>query len=255
MGGKSSSEIDVSDGLTFLSWNIAGLHPFNMERAEHIGREINKLCPDVVLLQEVISGTLAVLQKTCKGYNFSEGKLVNYFNVLMTKKGKFKCGKEVMLKFDDSVMGRYLLHQELNVLNFPLIVMVSHLESLENFSTERKKQLSTVFSLMKSFSSTHNVIFAGDTNLREHECDEIGGVPSGILDAWETCGRDELMKRTKVIQKPGDELPLKRYDRLYCSLLKDVTCEKFELIGNERIEALGLYPSDHLGILVKFKLS
>lgn len=263
MGAKirtqGSPEVD-SNQLTVLTWNIAGLHPFSVERAQHIADIINKKSPDIVVLEEVINGTLALLQKSCTGYSFSEGRLVNYFNVIMAKKSKFKVGKEIVHKFEQSCMGRYLLTQELKLRQgsgdgLSLVVMACHLESLENFSEERKEQLVRCFSEMKSYaSSSTNVVLAGDTNLREVECGEAGGIPLGISDAWEACGCDDTMKSTKVIREEDKGLPVKRYDRVFYTFVEEVSSVLFERIGNERIEGLGLYPSDHLGILVTFTL-
>ena len=259
MGILSSKEKGHEDdngvvGLTVLSWNIAGLHPYPVERATHIGDRINNLGPDVVLLQEVISTTLPILKKKCTQYHFTDSSLVNYFNVVMTKKRRFKGSKEIMHKFEGSCMGRYLLVVETQLASLPLAIMASHLESLENFSEERKTQLQSVFTQMQTYSASHAVVFGGDTNLREHECGEIGGVPEGICDVWESRGSDESMKMTKVVRKEDDLSLVKRYDRVYYGAREGFSCTKFERIGNERIEQLGLFPSDHLGILVEFSL-
>lgn len=242
--------------FTLLTWNIAGLHPLSAERAEVIAGKINDLSPDVVILNEVLNSTLELLKKHCGvSYHFTTSRLVNYFNCILVRKERCKLvGKESMTKFENSIMGRYLLMQKLKIAGFPLVILASHLESLETCSAERKNQLIHTFNEMCKYSSSCNVIFAGDTNLRQSEVDDGGGsIPEGIIDTWIACGAEENCKCTKVLTEETGNV-VKRYDRVYYTSLQSqpLHCNTFQLIGTEVIEKYNVHPSDHLGVLVSF---
>lgn len=110
-----------------------------------------------------------------------------------------------------------------------------------------------------------NVIFSGDMNIRDYEIGELGGLPEGIFDAWEVCGCDEHTEHTWDMKvndnlnfvEDGRELPRNRYDRMYYTTTTSngISCASFELIGKERIEGIGLFPSDHWGLLATFSLA
>ena len=82
-----------------------------------------------------------------------------------------------------------------------------------------------------------------------------------MFDAWEACGCDETKKFTWDCQLNDNKQfqgfsPRARYDRMFFSSMKKsgIKCEQFELVGKERIPSIGLFPSDHFGMLVKFSV-
>ena len=61
-------------------------------------------------------------------------------------------------------------------------LMTSHLESTREHSAERMSQLKTVFQKMQEVPDSTTVLFAGDTNLRDHEVsNRVGSLFVGRL--------------------------------------------------------------------------
>ena len=104
-------------------------------------------------------------------------------------------------------------------------------------------------------------MLTGDLNIREKEMKSVGGPPEGVEDAWVATGSRVEDKFTWDCQLndnktfPGFK-PRARYDRMFFSLKPGggVACSSFELVGKQRIGSCGLFPSDHFGMLVKFKI-
>lgn len=67
-----------------------------------------------------------------------------------------------------------------------LCLMTSHLESTRGHAKERMNQFKTVLKKMQEAPESATVLFAGDTNLRDHEVsDKVSPVPVGRLLLWE----------------------------------------------------------------------
>lgn len=66
-----------------------------------------------------------------------------------------------------------------------LCLMTSHLESTRGHAKERMNQLKMVLKKIQEAPESATVIFAGDTNLRDHEVsDEVISVFMGRLLLW-----------------------------------------------------------------------
>jgi len=108
------------------------------------------------------------------------------------------------------------------------------------------------------------VIFGGDTNLRDAEVSAVGGLSSGVVDAWEECGSPADSEFTWDVsindnldwEYPGK--PRLRFDRLFMRRAQG-TCSlkvaKFELVGMERLACCRRFPSDHWGVCCEFSQS
>lgn len=249
--------------LTVLSWNIDGLEDrARQTRVYGVFEFINVLSPDVIVLQEVVDENLNVLKQLCSTkYDFTVHKLAPYYNIILVKKcAEISKKKHRVVDFQTG-MGRYLLVQELAVKGIPFSVLTTHLESCANSAALRKKQLQLCFDVIKESTSRSNVIFSGDLNIREAELKALGGLPSGVADAWEACGSESEKRFTWDLRlndnkSMGEAKPRARYDRMYFSL-KDagnIKCSNFDLVGTQRIKSNGLFPSDHFGMFVKFSL-
>jgi len=91
---------------------------------------------------------------------------------------------------------------------------------------------------------------------------EIGGLPEGILDAWEITGKRPEAKNTwdllrnNNLQMPGKFQPRCRFDRMYVRHAepKVVKVEYFELCGIERLKSCQRFCSDHWGLLAHLNI-
>ena len=159
-------------------------------------------------------------------------------------------------------MDRHLLHQVVTIGQQPIHLFTSHLESMESDRPERKRQLRQVFEEMRKLAEGGGVsIFAGDLNVFDVEIESVG-LPPGCVDAWEECGADPTKKYTWDMSannnRPFPEVVglRRRLDRLYLcqSEPTKVRLTSFDLIGQERIQSCGRFPSDHWGVLTQFEL-
>ncbi len=196
-------------------------------------------------------------------YSCKYGPTHAYFNIILLKNSSIKTTNDLQcIHFQSSKMGRHLLCQPVMFKNkTELILMTSHLESTVQCKVERKRQLEQVLTRMTEQPLQATVIFGGDTNLRDAEVSAIGGLPSGIIDAWEECGRPADSQFTWDIRKndnlnwPYPNKPKIRFDRLFVRAGQGqhaLKATKFELVGMERLAGCRRFPSDHWGVLCEF---
>ena len=188
-----------------------------------------------------------------------------YFNALLirTSTVQTKATSLQSVSFETSKMGRHYLIHPIKFADAKIVLMTSHLESLAPNGAERKKQFSEILDYMKRQSENFNVIFGGDTNLRDTEVSAVGGVPSGVLDAWASCGSVLTTKYTwnmaendnngNAYQKP----PKFRFDRIFIRPAKEAKTIKpntFALVGKERLRGCNRFASDHWGIWLELSI-
>ena len=179
-------------------------------------------------------------------------------NTVQTKATSLKS-----VPFETSIMGRHYLIQPIKFADAKIVVMTSHLESLAENGAERKKQFSEILDYMKRQNENFNIIFGGDTNLRDTEVTAVGGVPGGILDAWASCGSALTTKYTwnmaendnngKEYQRP----PKLRFDRIFvrpAKQAKAIQPSTFTLVGKERLSECKRFASDHWGVWLEFNV-
>jgi tyrosyl-DNA phosphodiesterase 2 len=115
--------------------------------------------------------------------------------------------------------------------------------------------------MRRRFNSV-NVIFGGDTNLRDKEVDDVGGLPNEIVDVWASCGSPVDSEFTWDLSENdnkemnGGPQPKKRFDRIFLRQAKSgkvVNPGTFTLIGKERLSC-GRFASDHWGIWLEFSV-
>ena len=103
-------------------------------------------------------------------------------------------------------------------------------------------------------------IFGGDLNLRE---EEIGrdDLPEDGVDVWEDSGRQKDHQYTWDVSEndnldwPYPNRPKKRFDRVYLNPDDGALQPKnFELVGKERLQRCGRFPSDHWGLWIEFQV-
>ena len=256
--------------LRVLSWNIEGISEKNREeRTLVVVETINRLCPHVVFLQEVVPQTLRMIRKklgSAYSVHISPNVKAGYIPAILVSKKTKKIvinGEVGIFDFPGSSMGRHMLLLCINVCGVPMALYTSHLESMRDFSIERKKQLKTCFNFIDEQSRCNGraCIFGGDLNVKEYEISDVG-LPQSTVDVWQTCGSVKRHEYTWDISAndnldwPFDNEPRLRFDRLYLTS-KDgyVKAKSFELVGKERIPSCNRFPSDHWGMFAVFSVS
>ena len=246
-----------------LTWNIDGLDGRDLEeRTIAVCQTILLKQPDVVYLQEVIKPTLAILQQKLRSkYHFfvPTNPPEHYFVAILVKQdSQLVPGSLSSTTFPGSCMGRQLLELPLSFHGLELHLMTSHLESMKDYSGERKAQLRTAFGAMvDKLSAGKTCIFGGDLNVREAEVKSVK-VPGGVVDVWEACGSDRTkqftwdLKNNDNLNWPYSSRPQARYDRVYfASSDSKLRPSRFELVGQDRLHDCGRFPSDHWGLWVE----
>ncbi|XP_078544071.1 tyrosyl-DNA phosphodiesterase 2-like isoform X1 [Lissotriton helveticus] len=255
----NDAQQEDNSGLIFVTWNIDGLDQSNIqERARGVCSCLTLYDPDVIFLQEVIPPYLAYLKKRAVGYTIIPGNEAGYFTAIMLKKSKVKLISQEITPFPSSTMMRNLLTVHANVSGKNLCLMTSHLESTKEHAKERLKQLNIVLKKINEAPESSTVIFAGDTNLRDKEVSKIGGLPSNILDIWESLGKPEHCRYTWDTKMNNNlRAPYTcrlRFDRIFFRASKDgghFIPRTLDLLGLKKLDC-GRFPSDHWGLLCIF---
>nr|XP_023823517.2 tyrosyl-DNA phosphodiesterase 2-like [Salvelinus alpinus] len=145
-------------------------------------------------------------------------------------------------------MRRNLLMAHVSFLGHPLCVMTSHMESMKPQSLERQNQLRTVWKTMREQPQDHSVIFGGDTNLRDWEVKNQGGLPESICDVWESLGQPEDCRYTwDSVTNDNNDLPFParlRFDHIFLRQAGEgskVSPDGMTLVGLKRLDDCWLY--------------
>ena len=246
--------------LRILTWNIEGLNPvLVIERAMAVCNEIESRVADIVYLQEIIPKTWdAITNRLQSKYYFYRDKaasLRRYYHILMIRIDSPVVPEDdvQVMRFPNTKQSRLLLHLPVRFHDREMHLLTSHLESptFSTNATERKNQLSAVFTLMSNLSESQGkiCIFGGDMNITDQEVEQVG-LPETFGDLWEMCGSDPRRKLTWESFEPT-----KRLDRLYmCPKGSALQPTTFDLVGECLLDDYGVYASDHLGVWVEFEL-
>ncbi|XP_029535424.1 tyrosyl-DNA phosphodiesterase 2-like [Oncorhynchus nerka] len=246
--------------LSLLTWNIDGLDLNDIkERLSRLLDYLIKYHPDIVLLQEVISPIYQVLQQVLKPYHVLPGSDRSYFTAILLRKSRVQLLESSIVNYPTTEMRRNLLMAHVSFLGHPLCVMTSHMESMKPQSLERQNQLRTVWKTMREQPQDHSVIFGGDTNLRDWEVKNQGGLPENICDVWESLGQPEDCRYTwDCVTNDNKDLPFParlRFDRIFLRQAGEgskVSPDGITLVGLERLNDCQRFTSDHWGLLCTF---
>ncbi|XP_067393677.1 tyrosyl-DNA phosphodiesterase 2 isoform X3 [Emydura macquarii macquarii] len=155
--------------------------------------------------------------------------------------------------FLQEVIPPYFTYLQKRALNYTIIP-----ESTRNHAKERLNQLRQVLKTMQEASESTTVIFGGDTNLRDHEVTEVGGLPNNILDIWEFLGKPGHCRYTWDTNcNTNLDASYKckfRFDRIFLRTAAEggqLIPRSLDLIGLEKLDC-GRFPSDHWGLLCDF---
>ncbi|KAM5293787.1 tyrosyl-DNA phosphodiesterase 2 [Glossophaga mutica] len=257
-GSRTPDTVQQEDGSAFslITWNIDGLDQSNLpERARGVCSFLALYSPDVVFLQEVIPPYYSFLKKRASNYTIITGHTEGYFTAIMLKKSRVTFKSQEIIPFPKTQMMRNLLCVHASVSGNALCLMTSHLESTRGHAEERKNQLKMVLKKMQEAPESATVIFAGDTNLRDREVTQCGGLPAGVSDVWELLGRPRHCQYTWDTQA-NSNLGLRavskhRFDRIFFRAAADgghIVPRALDLLGLEKLDC-GRFPSDHWGLL------
>lgn len=260
-GAQAVSQTD----LKLVTWNVDGLNDKQIDsRILSICNIINRLDPDVVFLQEVVTSIQELVRKELSRYMYIPGDKQGYFAVTLLKKQSVKCISHSVVPFTSTKMERHLVCAEVTFNGFPLLLMNTHLESMAYSSEVRSVQLRKCFRRCLKEPLDRTVIFGGDLNLRDSEVASVGGVPEGMVDVWEACGSipatcytwdmsiNDNLDFTDVPRKPKC-----RFDRVYVRFSRPprLVPASFSLTGQERLQRQDCFPSDHWGLVCGFSPS
>lgn len=259
---RKPSEEDENK-LSLISWNVDGLDTVNLaERARGLCSFLVLYTPDVVFLQELIPPYVLYLKKRAVSYLIIEGGEDGYFTGMMLKKSRVKFLESEIVKYPTTQMMRNLLVAQVTFKDQKLCLMTSHLESCKGHAQERMKQLRVVMQRMREAPDDVNVLFGGDTNLRDTEVAKVG-LPPSVCDVWERLGKQEHCRYTWDTKANSNKtvsfVSRCRFDRLYFRpASKDgaprLAPDHMNLVGLEKLDC-GRFTSDHWGIYCSFSTS
>ncbi|KAJ6664413.1 hypothetical protein lerEdw1_007070 [Lerista edwardsae] len=176
----------------------------------------------------------------------------------MLKKSRVQFLRSEITPFPTTAMMRNLLAVYATISGNEFCLMTSHLESTKGHAEERINQLKQVLKKMQEIPESTTVIFGGDTNLRDKEVTQIGGLPKDIMDIWEFLGKPKHCHYTwDTSQNTNLNIAAKcklRFDRLFfrtASSGGQIVPQSLDLIGLEKLDC-GKFPSDHWGLLCNF---
>lgn len=264
MSGAPPSVEQDPGTLKFITWNIDGIDDKNLLlRTKAVCSIIESSGIDVVFLQEVVPTSVKVMEQSLPGYKLLVGNTVEYFTATLLRKSRVKYESHEVYPFSNTAMGRNVTYVKASFNNRPLTLLNTHLESTAEFAKPRKVQLRRCLRKCIKEPAERSVIFAGDLNLRDSELDDLGGLPHGFEDVWESCGqRKEArytwdMTRNDNVTWNGRFKPRCRFDRVYFKHSKPTSLKPvfFGLIGLERLKPHRCFPSDHWGIMSCFKVA
>lgn len=224
--------------------------------------------PHAVFLQEVILGSeKEILKRLGSNYDYYSSPQYHfgyrYFVAILVRKtkGLLVQGNVKYMDFPKSSMTRHVVNVSVAFCGAEIELITSHLESMKDYSAERKDQLSTVFKMMSDIQEKNpekTCIFGGDLNVRDAEVRAVG-LPPNNVDVWEACGSHEEDKFTWNVEEndnlvwQGHFKPKLRFDRIYlASCDGKVSSRSFSLVGKDRLPGCGRFPSDHWGLWMEF---
>ena len=188
-------------------------------------------------------------------HNFS------YFNAILIRSSTVNTENSNLeyFPFENSEQGRHFLTFPIRFAGSDIILITSHLESCKPKSNERKSQFRDILLYTRRRRNGVNVIFGGDTNLRDREVAAVGDLRNEVLDAWASCGSPHDAQFTWDMSENDNKdmngaKPKLRFDRIFVRPAQNgkvVRPQIFTLIGKERLSC-GRFASDHWGIWLEF---
>ncbi|KAH7660418.1 Tdp2 protein [Aphelenchoides avenae] len=202
------------------------------------------------MIAELVPKLFDVMERMYNIY-VSDGE-AEYFTVILVSRN-IRIEKEEVVPFPNSRMGRTMQIIEGKWHNLKLNLINTHLESMADFSNERKAQFFDCMRKLGNYATDPNSlsVLAGDLNIRDHEA-----CLSTVSDAWEAAGSSKKTEFTWDLVKNDNHAvangfkPRKRFDRVYFS--GPYQHLDFSLLGTQRIRSTLCFPSDHFAVCTRF---
>lgn len=246
--------------MQLLTWNLNGLDDQSLDdRTEAAvfmsvtGVTLAQLSagvpaappPDVIVYQEVVPRTYHAhvaphLERG--GYTVTPVNIPQRQNFeVVAVLAKHKVLRTHTTALQQSVFGRELHTVDVQPADSAkeVSILTGHFDSGAEQSRQRMAQARQVMASMGGRS-----IFAGDTNLRAAEWDNLA-TTTMVIDAWEAIGEPAALRRTWRSAQRGA-----RFDRVW--LGDGLATRALHAIGTEELPGVGLTPSDHIGLVATF---
>ena len=108
--------MDPGGELTFITWNIDGLHPHLLrERTEAVIVTLTKMSADIVFLQEVIPETFSIIKSRMTNYECIAAKQSEYFVATLLRRGRLSLVRHKVVNFPNSMMDRHVLAVQVRI--------------------------------------------------------------------------------------------------------------------------------------------
>ena len=245
-------------------------------RFKLIAKEIEKINPDLVMLQEVISPSyMKILHNELdkfgwKFYSSRSGLLVSGGLVIISKKlelmnlefYKFKeQGPITFLSLTDRILGKGFQTAECKINGKNMLLINTHLLCL--YSKRKRDYLAQEKQIdqLSNFITTRNIdniILSGDLN-NDPDSTMILNFRNkhnlvDTLDTKEITVDNNNLNRKGLLKLLGDNKP---YRTDYVFVTKDMNIEKSEVIfkASQKVNGTNIHLSDHCGVLVKLNVN
>ena len=108
--------MDPGGELTFVTWNIDGLHPHLLrERTEAVIVTLTKMSADIVFLQEVIPETFSIIKSQMTNYECIAAKQTEYFVATLLRRGRMSLVRHKVVNFPNTMMDRHVLAVQVRI--------------------------------------------------------------------------------------------------------------------------------------------
>lgn len=259
--GKPSVESNQVDTpvkpIVVLTYNVLADPMAGDQRVNAILEVIREGQPDIIALQEADSWFLKIIE--------SDSRITDHYrSTWKSSLGSVSGGQHVLSRYpirDSSwvtLTGRQrrtALIVTLDVDGREMVLATTHMESPLDAGPVRAQQLDEIFRLIGSADES---ILLGDLNFGDGEKEEAH-IPSTFTDCWlalhpEAPGFTWNMESSAMAKRGS--FPSERSRRLDRVLVRSRVYEpaSIRIVGDQPIDAaLGLFPSDHFGLLAKLK--
>lgn len=214
--------------------------------AERLHYQIQSLSDcDLICLQEIRSDFLELVEEYLEefGFVYSLYAIQADYGILTASKVPFDYATKIF--FQDSQMGRGFIHVMVNDVS----IINTHLESMYQFQAVRNKQIKQMVDYCLTKHISPNTLICGDLNCvfpKIYHLD-LHFTPQVDFSTW-------FLERTVEYQKTKKgKKNCCRFDRIYTGKNLSLT-SKIEKVGDQMIEDLNCYPSDHDGLKFEIKL-
>ena len=227
-------------------------------RMEYIVRELRRLDPDVIGLQEVIQrdtlpNQAATIARTL-GYDFHftsvdpEDRPQRYGNAILTKHTIVGRNWKPLLPLNDY---RTVAHARIAIGARAVDVYDTHLHHTAEGGAIRREQIEDLLGFIRSTRGAGPVIVMGDFNAPT-EAQEMQLMDAEYADAYASVHTDEAARaRTTLNTELGHTA--RRIDHIYFER------GRFEPVSAEIIlahrDAAGVWASDHFGVIARLRIS